>query len=123
MTEYKPGELFAYVRDPESFDHIELGQVLRKVDDDTYACLYSTGDTAARTNVRNMRKFANSGWSHVERAGDDDSCKMEPTFIEPVSLEIMQEYTCSKCGEQAYLLVLDEGDRLVRCPNCGRWVR
>ena len=69
MDEFKPGELFVYTRDGNC-GHMELGQVKRKVDAETYVCWYSSGDTAARTNVRNMRKLANAGWSHVERFGN-----------------------------------------------------
>lgn len=60
--EYKPGELFIYTNG----DRWELGQVKRKVNDSTYACYYSTGDTAARTPVDHMHKLANAGWSRIE---------------------------------------------------------
>lgn len=115
MTEFRPGELFAYVRDNDTeLTAIELGQVARKVSEDVYACYYSTGDTAARTNVRNMRKFANSGWSHVERAGEDDMCEWEPNLV-------LDALRCSKCGYE-----LPAGvslSKTKRCGGCGRWLR
>ena len=123
MVDFKPGELFAYVRDyDDGLQAIELGQVARKVSDDTYACYYSTGDTAARTNVRNMRKFANSGWSHVERTGEDDSCE----WVLEHSGTLFDKWRCSKCGflfveprcVQGYMDLVP-----AFCPSCGRWVR
>lgn len=112
MTEYRPGELFVYTRDGEC-EHMELGQVCRKVNDDTYACWYSTGDTTARTNVRNMRKLANAGWSHVERGGEDDCCEME------YSSDWMG-WHCLKCDNIRMGL---QDQKPKRCPECGRWVQ
>ena len=62
VNEFKPGELFVYVNG----DRWELGVVKRKVNSDTYACWYSTGDTAARTPVTCMHKLANAGYTHIE---------------------------------------------------------
>lgn len=60
--EFKPGELFVYVNG----DRWELGTVKRKVNADTYACWYTTGDTAARTPVDHMYKLDNAGYTHIE---------------------------------------------------------
>lgn len=60
--EYKPGELFVYTNGSTW----ELGEVKRKVNDTTYACYYSMGDTAAMTPVDHMHKLVNAGWSHIE---------------------------------------------------------
>lgn len=62
MIEFKDGELFVYTNG----EHWELGMVKRKVSEDTYACWYSMGDTAAHTCVTHMHKLANAGWSHIE---------------------------------------------------------
>lgn len=62
VKEFKPGELFVYVNGTKW----ELGTVKRKVNADTYACWYSTGDTAARTPVEFMHKLANAGYTHIE---------------------------------------------------------
>lgn len=45
--------------------HLELGQVREQVDGNSYRCWYSKGNTAALTDVRNMRKLANAGCAHV----------------------------------------------------------
>ena len=50
----------------------------------------------------------------------EQTCSLEPTFITPVSITSMQEYTCSECGEFAYQYVVSDGDALKFCPNCGR---
>lgn len=120
-NEFRPGELFVYTRDGEC-EHMELGQVCRKVNDDTYACWYSTGDTTARTNVRNMRKLANAGWSHVERAGDDDCCEWELVEKGPM----YSHFRCSKCLYDYYESNTDAGATNFdpkRCPECGRFVQ
>lgn len=120
--EFRPGELFVYTRDGDC-EHMELGQVCRKVNDDTYACWYSTGDTAARTNVRNMRKLANAGWSHVERGGLDDCCKM---VTSGTPCDGNADVACSKCGASAIGDYYDPyGHRTLpkRCPECGRLVQ
>lgn len=114
-TEYRPGELFVYTRDGNC-EHMELGQVCRKVNDGTYACWYSTGDTAACTSVRNMRKLANAGWSHVERAGEDSFCELHYGEDDDGT----DGWHCSKCGGwfPAYF-----ADGLVKpsfCQFCGR---
>ena len=113
-NKFRPGELFVYTRDGEC-QHMELGQVARKVDDETYACWYSTGDTAARTNIRNMRKLANAGWSHVERCGLDDCCCMEELERDDGS---QPHFMCDKCMHENY-----EDIRPKRCPECGRFVQ
>lgn len=47
------------------------------------------------------------------------TCSMKPTFINPVTLNAMQEYTCSECKEFTYSL----GKELPKfCSNCGRKV-
>ena len=100
MIKFEPGELFVYTRDGNG-EHMELGQVKRKVDDDTYACWYSTGDTAARTHVRNMRKLANAGWSHIER--------------EPWYEHACPEVRCRECG---FTMDIEEAVAYDACPNC-----
>jgi len=94
--------------------HLELGQVKSRARDDAYYCWYSTGDTAACTPVENMVRFENSGWSHVERGGDDDWCEIvlgEDDFGCTATV-------CSKC-----LGVVDDAVKPSFCKWCGRHVR
>ena len=104
MTEFVPGELFVYTRDGDC-GHMELGQVKRKVDDETYACWYHKGDTAARTPVRCMRKLANAGFSHVER-----------DLFEGMWFAVSGEAECRGCG---LVMDLEDAIRADACPNCG----
>ena len=65
MTEFErqvfePGEPFIYRKAPGVY---ELGIVKRDRGDGTYACYYSTGDTAAVTPVFLMRKLVNAHWA------------------------------------------------------------
>lgn len=106
MMGFEPGELFVYTRDGDC-KHMELGQVKRKVDDDTYACWYSTGDTAARTHVRNMRKLANAGFSHIERG------RWDAPWYRITACEV----ECMGCGMVTDLDLAEEYDS---CPRCGR---
>ena len=55
----------------------------------------------------------------VRRYIPERTCRMERSFTEPSTLDHMQEFMCSVCGEYAFLQVLDERDRLNYCPNCG----
>lgn len=107
---FEPGEVFVYQRGE---DHLELGQVKRANDDGTgYFCWYSTGDTAANTPTRCMRKLANAGWSHVERG----TCR---NLYEP------GEFKCSECGHftMAKMVYRDGTPSTPRyCPWCGRKV-
>lgn len=105
MDEFLPGELFVYTRDGDC-GHMELGQVKRKVDDETYACWYSRGDTAAHTPARCMRKLANAGWSHVER-----------DLFEDMWFEVASgDAECRECG---LVMGLEDAIRAGGCPNCG----
>ena len=93
---------------------LELGQVKCETGEGKYRCWYSTGDTAACTPETCMVKFENSGWSHVERGGEDDLC-------EPVLGENWcgcTAFVCSKCGER-----VDESAGWHFCPHCGRHMR
>lgn len=119
--EFREGELFVYTNG----DRWELGQVKSRARDDAYYCWYSTGDTAACTPVANMHKLANAGWSHVERAGEDDCCEMEDDweYLEngiPGAPEDTWAYMCSKCG---WSFRYDRGIKPSFCPNCRRVVR
>lgn len=117
MTEYRPGELFVYTNG----DSWELGQVKSKARDDAYYCWYSTGDTAACTPVSHMHKLANAGWSHVEKAGEDNACE----WVLEHSGTLYDKWRCSKCG---FLFVEPRCDRGYTdlepkfCPACGRVV-
>lgn len=115
---FAPHELFVYVNGGKW----ELGEVKRRLDDETYACWYSTGDTAARTHARNMRKLANAGWSHVERDGEDGLCEWELVH----SGAMYDVYRCSKClYEHAESRTDGNATELdpSYCPNCGRRAR
>ena len=115
--EFRPGELFVYVNG----DRWELGQVKSKARDDAYYCWYSTGDTAACTPVENMRKLANAGRSHVERAGEDGECEWELVH----SGTLYDVFRCSKCLYEHSDSRTDAGaTELVPCfcPSCGRKV-
>ena len=108
---YKPGELFVYTNG----DSWELGQVKNQASDTTYACYYSTGDTAARTPVANMHKLKNAGWSHVERAGGDNETAM--------SRVSENHWECFMCT--AKIAVTKRGDEVIKpnyCSDCGRVV-
>ena len=118
--EFREGELFVYTNG----DRWELGQVKSKARDDAYYCWYSTGDTTACTPVANMHKLANAGWSHVERAGEDDCCEWELVH----SGTLYDKFQCSKCGYEYVESRTDNGkcppDFEPRfCPECGRTVR
>lgn len=62
---FEPGELFIYRKAPGTY---ELGVVKRDRGDGTYACYYSTGETAAVTHVNNMRKLVNAHWAPIQWA-------------------------------------------------------
>lgn len=66
---FKPGEPFVYVNG----DRHELGIVKRKnlYMPNSYFCFYSTGDTAACTNVADMHKIANSYAFRITRMDPD----------------------------------------------------
>jgi hypothetical protein len=57
---FEPGEPFVYRKAPGTY---ELGVVKRDRGNGTYACYYSTGDTAAVTHVANMHKLVNAHWA------------------------------------------------------------
>ncbi len=66
MTEtFEPGELFIYEMAPGLY---ELGVTKRQRDEHTWFCYYSTGETAAATPVRYMRKLTNAKWSPIQWA-------------------------------------------------------
>jgi len=67
MKEFKDGELFVYTNG----NRWELGMVKRKVDETTYACWYSMGDTASHTPVSHMHKLENAGFTRIEELLDD----------------------------------------------------
>lgn len=51
---------------------------------------------------------------------EEFTCKMEPSFITPSTLDNIQEYTCSKCGKQTLSEVLgDDEDVPKYCSYCG----
>ena len=62
---FEPGELFIYRKAPGVY---ELGVAKWKRDDNTWFCLYSSGDTAAATPVAMMRKLTNAHWAPIEWA-------------------------------------------------------
>lgn len=77
-----------------------------------YFCWYSTGDTAANTPTRCMRKLANAGWSHVERG----TCR---------NLDELGYFKCSECGHftMERMAYRDGTPATPRyCPWCGRKV-
>lgn len=48
---------------------------------------------------------------------------MTRTYIEPTSMQNMQEYTCQLCGEQTFAMVYDTDDEPKFCSRCGAEVR
>ena len=54
--EFKPGEYFIYVNG----DSFELGRVKHKKSEDSYACYYHSGETAAVTPIHCMHKLQNA---------------------------------------------------------------
>ena len=56
-------EYFVY----KNGDKSELGMVKRQIDDETYACYYHMGDTAAHTPVSCMHKLENGQYSPARR--------------------------------------------------------
>lgn len=55
MEKYKVGEAVLY----QNGDRFELGIVKSECGNDEYFINYHTGDTAARTNARNLHKISN----------------------------------------------------------------
>ena len=66
LPRFQEGELFIYVRDGD-MTHFELGQVAKVLENNRYYAWYCVGNTTALTDVRNMRKITNAGFSHIER--------------------------------------------------------
>ena len=68
-------------------------------------------------------QFAHSGCANfVGRARDDGgkTCTMEKSFIELATLEHMQEWLCSECGEYTTIqVVFDKDEQPSYCCNCG----
>ena len=60
---FHKGEYFVY----KNGERLELGMIKRRIDDDTYACYYHMGDTAAHTPVRCMHKLENGQFSPARR--------------------------------------------------------
>ncbi len=60
---FVPGEAVIY----QNGDIMQLGIVKSVCGDDDYFVNYHTGDTAARTNARNLHKIANNYAFHVLR--------------------------------------------------------
>lgn len=53
---FEPGEYFVY----QNGDEMELGRVLGETPNGNYWCFYHTGETAASTPPRCMRKLRNA---------------------------------------------------------------
>lgn len=64
---YEEGEVVLY----QNGDRFELGIVKKVCGGDEYFVNYHTGDTAARTNARNLHKVANAYAFHVIRLDPD----------------------------------------------------
>lgn len=68
--------------------------------------------------VDNLEGVANRLADLIEP--EEFTCKMEPSFITPTTLENIQEYTCGKCGKQTLSEVLgDDEDVPKYCSYCG----
>ena len=78
---YARGEYFVY----RNGDRQELGMVKRRIDDETYACYYSMGDTAAHTPVDHMHRLENGMFSPASRILFCDLAKCLPIAM-PVSV-------------------------------------
>ncbi len=88
MTEtFEPGELFVYRKAPGVY---ELGVVKRDRGDGTYACYYSTGDTAAVTPAPLMHKLVNAKWAPIQGA---TPCERPPITLDDLLCVIPGKHT------------------------------